>query len=261
MESISGITAGILYRCHRVFYNLHNMALFICGDVAPETVIAVADAHLEKAPPLTIERREEPEPDEIAARRFRKEMQVAKPLFAIGIKDTAIPGEPRERMHRQAVMDILNEILFSRSSALRNTLYDDGWIGPSLSYGYGICDRYAYNSISGESRDPEKVYEKCFAYIREMQKNGVDPADFERCRRVIYADCVASYDDTSEIAHAMLDTIFDGEDLFDEPEIIASVTLEDVNNALRTQFDERKAVMAVIDPLKNESEDEKEGTV
>lgn len=50
VESIAQITPEILYRCYNTFYNLHNMALCICGDVTPEQVKAVADAVLKKAP-------------------------------------------------------------------------------------------------------------------------------------------------------------------------------------------------------------------
>ena len=69
---------------------------------------------------------------------------------------------------------------------------------------------------------------------------------------MIYADCISSYDDTSEIAHALMDAVFDGEELFDEPAYIAAVTLADVEKALREQFDDEKTVMAVIEPLDEE---------
>jgi len=252
VSSIGEITPELLYRCHRIFYNLRNMGLFVCGDVTPEQVLAIADRHLTEAPKMTVERKENPEPEEVAARRYRRKMQVAKPLFAIGVKDTDIPADPGERMRRQAVLDIVNEILFSKSSPWRNSLYEEGLIGASLSYGYGICDRYAYNSFSGESRDPEEVYRRYAAYLAEMQETGIDPQSFERCKRVIYADCISAYDDTSEIAHALMDAVFDGEELFDEPAAIASVTLADAQKALREQFDESKTVMAVIEPLEEE---------
>lgn len=257
VESILQITPEILYRCHSVFYNLHNMALFVCGNVTPETVISLADAHLTYTPPVSVTRLETPEPVEVAARRVRKQMQVARPLFAIAFKDTAIPHHPRERMRRQAVMDILNEMLFSQSSPLRVGLYEDGCIGASLSYGYCVCRRYAYNAVSGESPDPEAVFDRCMAYLSRLRAEGVDPEAFERCKRVIYADCVSSFDDTSEIAHALMDAVLDEEALFDEPECIASVTIADVEAALADMFDEEKAVMSVVEPLSDSSEKEK----
>ena len=137
-------------------------------------------------------------------------------------------------------------------------LYEEGLIGASLSYGYGVCDTHAYGSISGESKDPEEVYRRIWTYIDEMQKNGVDPIAFERCKRVFYADCVASYDDTSEIAHSLMDMVFDNEELFDEPQAIADVTLADVNALLRKVFAEEKAVMAVVAPISAADADKEE---
>lgn len=249
VESIAEITPELLYRCYRVFYNLGNMALFICGDVTPEQIAAVADAHLPEAETLTIERREEPEPDAVADHRFYKEMPVAKPLFAIGVKDTASVTDPALRLRRQCVMDILNTVLFSSSSPFREELYEAGLIGTSLSYGYSVCDRYAYNMITGESADPETVFRRYTDYISEIKKTGISADAFERCRRVVYANCVASYDDTEEIAHSLMEFVFDDEELFDEPGAIASVTLDEVNEALRTMLSEDKTVLAVIAPL------------
>ena len=42
VESISKITADILYRCYNVFYNLNNMSLCVCGDIDPEKVLQSA---------------------------------------------------------------------------------------------------------------------------------------------------------------------------------------------------------------------------
>lgn len=249
VDSIARITPELLYTCYRAFYNPGNMALFVCGNVTPEQVLSVADAHLSAVAPITVERHEEPEPKEVAAHRFYREMQVSKPLFSIAVKDTDVSGDPFVRMRRQCIMDILNEVLFSSSSPLRNGLYESGCIGPSLSYGYAVCSRYAYNMISGESADPEAVYARYTDYIASLQAAGVPPETFERCRRVVYANCVASYDDTSEIAHALMDAVFDGQELFDEPEIIASITQEEVNQALRSILQEEATVMAVVAPL------------
>jgi predicted Zn-dependent peptidase len=110
--------------------------------------------------------------------------------------------------------------------------------------------------ISGESSDPEAVYKKYSAYIAQMQKDGIDPAAFERCKRVLYANCVSSFDDSSEICHNMMDTILDGEDPFEEPQIIASITVEDANRVLRELFNEEKTAMAVVLPRKTKNKEE-----
>ena len=43
VESISHITDKLLYDCYNTFYNLHNMALAVVGNVTPEQVLAVCD--------------------------------------------------------------------------------------------------------------------------------------------------------------------------------------------------------------------------
>ena len=249
VDSISGITAEALRRAHSVFYNLRNMALFVCGPVTPESVMDVADAVLTEADdaPFQIERK--PEPETVMHKRFYREMQVSKPLFCIGVKDTDISPDPRERMKKQCVMDIINDVLFSRSSPFRNELYESGLISSALSYGFTHCLEVSHNILSGESSDPEAVYEKYCSYIEQIQNEGVDPAAFERCRRVLYANCVSSIDDASEICHNLMDTVLDGEEPFEEPHIIASLTVEDANRVLRSVFREDATAMAVIAPL------------
>lgn len=249
VDSISGITAETLRRAHSVFYNLRNMALFVCGNVTPEIVVAVADAVLAGSPDSPVEVERKPELPVVVHKRFYREMQVSKPLFCIGVKDTDISPDPRERMKKQCVMDILNDVLFSRSSAFRNDLYESGLISSAMSYGFTHCLEVSHNILSGESSDPEAVYEQYCTYIEQMQRDGIDPAAFERCKRVLYANCVSSFDDASEICHNMMDTILDGEEPFDEPHIIASLSIEDANRVLRSVFCEHATAMSVIAPL------------
>ena len=74
VESIAQITPEILYRCYNTFYNLHNMALCICGDVTPEQVKAVADEVLKPAPEQEILRQYPDEPDEVCRPRIEESL-------------------------------------------------------------------------------------------------------------------------------------------------------------------------------------------
>jgi len=46
-----------------------------------------------------------------------------------------------------------------------------------------------------------------------------------------------------------MDMVLDGEELLAEPEIIASITLDDANRILREVFVQEQTVMAVVAPL------------
>ena len=53
----------------------------------------------------------------------------------------------------------------------------------------------------------------------------------------------------------MMDTILDGEEPFEEPHIIASLTVDDANRVLRSLFREDATAMAVIAPLTENKEE------
>lgn len=50
VESISHITAELLYKCYGTFYNLSNMVLCVAGNVDVDTVLSVADKVLKSSP-------------------------------------------------------------------------------------------------------------------------------------------------------------------------------------------------------------------
>jgi len=102
VESIAEITADILYKCYNTFYNLHNMALCVCGEVDVEKTLAVADKILKEAPAQKIESLQAEEKPCVFRKKFSRNMQVARPQFEIGIKDTAIPESGEGRMKKSA---------------------------------------------------------------------------------------------------------------------------------------------------------------
>ena len=257
VKSISRITPELLYDCYRVFYDLSNMTLVVCGDVSPEDIIRIADARLPKEKRGARPERAN-ENDLEAASAFMplisKNMQVSKPLFSIGIKDTSIPKDSYERIKKDAAMSILNEMLFSRAGALYSELFENGMISPDLSYGYTIHRAFAFNSIAGEADDPEAVLEIIKKYIHNAQANGLSRSDFDRCRRVMYADFVKDFDSTEAIANSLLDFAFDGSEIFSYTDALLGVTTHDIERLLCEVFRDEFFTLSVIYPLKAENE-------
>ena len=65
IESISEITADLLYSCYNAFYNPANMVLCVCGDVDENKVVDVLNKGMRSVTPEKVERLFEEEPDEI----------------------------------------------------------------------------------------------------------------------------------------------------------------------------------------------------
>ncbi len=249
VTSIGKITPEVLYAVYRTYYGLSNMALVVCGDVSPEEVLAVVDRHLAPAerstkPPRTVTL----EPPEAVKSRTVGHGQVAKPIFSIGVKDTVIPVDPTERLRRDAGMAILCEMLFSESGELYNALFDEGLISPELSADYALTRDFAFVQISGEASDPERVLSRISSYLDKVKKNGLSPEDFERARRIEYAEYIKSFDSTEEIANTLLSFVFEGADLFSYADVLRGIDLEYVEKLLGEVFLDSHVTLSVILP-------------
>ena len=107
--------------------------------------------------------------------------------------------------------------------------------------------------MSGEAEDPEAVLGRIKEYIRALSEKGVDEADFERSRRVLYAEFVKDFDSTEEVAYNMIDFIFDDADLLSFGDKLMKVSLDDINELLETAFLDEYVSLSVIRPKRKEN--------
>jgi predicted Zn-dependent peptidase len=249
VESISHITSDILYECYRVFYNLSNMALIVCGDVTIDDVAEVCDKVLKEQAPVDIIRDYPAEKHEVNKARTEEKMQVSKPLFGIGIKDVDIPQNGYERMKKYATADILNDILFGKSSKFYNELYEEGYLSNQFECSYELNASFAFNAMFGESKDPDEVYNRFVKCVDDAKKNGLSREDFERSKRALYAAMVKCFDSTEDIANYFLNYVFDGGDLLDFVDILSRVTYKDVTSLLEAAYKPEYYTLAVVKPL------------
>ena len=249
VESIRQITPELLNKCHHIFYNLHNLSLFVCGDVTSDQVAAVADRCLQPVPTISVEQFCPSEPSDIVTGRYYREMETSIPCFSIGIKDPDILSAPVERLKRLTLTGILGQILFSRSSGWVNKMISDGKLTSDPNYGFTCTEKYAHYEITGESDDPEAFFSCFLDYIESMKRTGIDKKAFERAKKVYYASSIAPYNNTISTANKLIEFEMDGAEIFTEPDVILSSTLDDVNETFRNIFDETKTVFAIVAPF------------
>ena len=254
VESIAEINAEILYKCYNTFYNLNNMMLSICGDVDPSQVEKICDKVLTQAQDIKIIRdyEDENEPREVYQKRIYCNLDVARPLFAIGIKDTDIPTNPWEWAKKAYAIEMLDEILFSKSSELYKELVESRLIAPYLSNGCDYLKNFAYNVVSSESDDPEKVYSIFVKYIEDKKRDGLDKEAFELAKRTLYASHIKLFDSVEDIADGFVYNYFDGADILDTHEIIDSIDFEYVTKLLNECFKEEYYAMSIVNPIEKE---------
>lgn len=261
IESISKITPDTLYSCYGTFYNLKNMVLIVCGNVDTDEILRIADSHLPNSShgfSVTLADENASESKKAYKNYVEQKMQVSKPLFNIGFKDTDIPQDPYERQKKDAAMAILDEMIFSRAGELYSYLFENDIISPNLSYGYTMSASSAYNSVAGEADDPSLVLDEIFKYIEKLRQSGLSEEDFLRGKRVMYAEFVKSFDSTDNIANNLLSFICEDFEMLSYADIIASVTLDDVYKLFETAFDKNTVTLSVIKPIDNKATNKKE---
>ena len=245
IETISHIDKDILYKCYNTFYNPSNMAMVFCGDFEPEALIEEVKSRLiDKKANGEIKRIYPMEPAEIVKEKIEQNMDVSQPLFAIGIKDEI--ADIKERVKKHIAIEILLNMIIGRSSDLYKKLYDEGkiFMTPSLDYEY--ARGYAHILITGQSPNPEKVYEMFKNTVKEMKQKPIDSSVFNRIKKRIYGEYVKEYNDTADIARMFLADYFKEINSFDYLEEIATINEQFVEQILNKIFDDKKMIISVI---------------
>ena len=254
VRSIQKITPELLYRCYRAFYRLSNMALVVCGSVSEDEVLRVVDEALGALQPSEgiIQKILPHSIGKVKKHLISCRMQVAKPIFSIGWKDSVLLSNPKERLHRDFCMSLLNEVLFSQAGEFYSELFEQGIITPSFSCGYSSAESFAFHCIVGESDTPDTVLERLYAYLDKVRQTGISKEAFERCRRVLYADEIRAYDSTEEIANRLVSFVFDGAELFDAPSVLEEITIEELQFILEQFYQKDMVSMSVVFPLEEQ---------
>ena len=256
-ESINKITPEILNECHKVFYSPSNMVLAVCGNTTLDDVINIVDKILpEKKRNKKIIRSNEnlSEPREVHKKLVTDKMNVSKPIFSIGIKDTDIPHSKVSALKKDIMMALLGNILFSRSSVFDNKLIEKGLIEPDLRFEYSLCETFAFSAISGKSDCPEKVFENILDYIKEVKASGISREDFLREKKVMLTEHIGTFDSTARIANSLFSHGCAKTDVFHTHRLIKSIKQSELEELLEKAFCEDYFTLSVIYPLCGEEE-------
>ena len=245
VETISHIDKDILYKCYNTFYNPSNMAMVVSGDFEPKKLLEEIKKRLiDKKANGEIKRIFEEEPKEIVKEKVTQNMEVSKPLYAIGIKDA--PAEPKEKVKKHISIEILLNLLIGASSELYKKLYDMGNCFSVPSIEYEFDKNYAHILIIGQSNEPEELYKMFKEEVEKFIQKGVNEEDFVRIKKMIYGEYVKEYDDVVNISRMFLSDYFKGINSFDYLEEINTINVEYLNQVLKDVFNEKNMILSVV---------------
>ncbi len=243
-QSISEITAEMLFSCYDTFYNLSNMALAVAGKTNVDEVLKIADRLLEKDEKVTVERAFEKEPEAVKEHYIEENLPVATPVFAFGYKENV--EDDCCTLEEEIAMSLILDIAAGQISSLYKELLDEGLINGTFSTEFFNGFNYSAPIFSGESTDPEKVSERINERLQQLKKSGITSEEFETVRKKQYGKTVRAFSDIDTVANGLVISHFEDEELFSEFEVIKNLKLDFVNALLKKSFNEDKTVLSVI---------------
>lgn len=238
-------------------YAPNNAILIVAGDVQPDEVRALAEKHYGPlAPSDRIKPRERPqEPPQLAERRLvMQDERVSEPyLVRSYLAPERNPGDQR----KAAALTILAELLggnqtssvlarnlqFDRKVAVWSAAFYDGTSVDPDTFGLYV------SPVPGVSlADAEKAMDEVIAGFLE---SGPDPAQFARIKTQVRAAEIYGRDSAGGLARLYGQALSVGltvQDVQDWPEILQSITEDEVMAAAREVLNRDNAVTGWLTP-------------
>lgn len=246
VESIAKITPEILYDCYKAFYNLHNMALCIVGDLDPDEVLAVIDKKIQYSPPIEIDRYFPQEPKTVCKEFVSEEFDINSSMFCLGFKENVSSNvSTRDSVYT----DLILSYLTSPSSEMYSELLGSGLINTASFTGEHLeGPKYSSIVFSGESQNPEKAAEVIKKHTANLLSSGIKKEDFERIKKAVYGKSMNVYNSVSSTANVLLGFVLSGKDFFGYMKELENATLEGLNERIAAHFKEDNSSLSVAVP-------------
>lgn len=246
VESISHISKELLYRCYNTFYNLNNMTLSVAGNFDPDEALKICDEMLKPSKDIGLQAVVPDEPAFVKERRVTQKLYCALPLFQIAFKMPNFSGRECEIKH--FIYDIMLESSFGSFSPFYSRFYESGLINDTFSTGVFRGRGFFMPMISGDSRDPDKVYEEVVKELNRLKNDGIPRNDFETVKKTTYGDLIGLFNNVGSVAKSAMSADFYDTDLYELLETVAEITYDDVMKAL-SDIDTENSNLSIIEPI------------
>ncbi|RFU14416.1 insulinase family protein [Rhodobacteraceae bacterium W635] len=240
------------------FYNRHyapdNAILIVAGDVAPDEVRTLAEEHYGPLEASGIAPRSRPaEPPHNADRRVHfEDPRVPNPyVMRSYLAPERDPGDQRQA----AALTLLSNILggSEATAVLPRTLQvdEERALYASASYNGTNLDDTVFSlfNVPVPGVPLEEAEADLDRVIADFLEEGIDPEQFARIKFQWQAEMIYMQDDVGDLARmygAALTSGLTVEDVQDWPEVIASITAEEVMQAARQIFNETPSVTGYL---------------
>ncbi len=252
LESISEITAEHLYLCHETFYAPDNMVMILAGDFDIEATFNFIETHQNKRPtttPSNIERFLPEEPYGVSCYNQEIQLQVTTPKVMLGFKSLPDDADSHLRSKRDAAMLFALDMVFGEQSSYYEDLLERGIIDDSFNFSYQEDNLVRHTLMAVETEHPETFTQEIIRIIKEVKDSDFfSEKRLQSQKRELLGDYLTSLNSPEYVANQFTKYLFDGADLYEVPELINSITLDDLKEFFNNSIDEMNVSSVIVKP-------------
>ena len=254
MEGLNDDDAIAFYRR---YYAPNNAILIVAGDVTPDAVLELAEAHYGPLAPtegLTSRVRPQEPPARAAQRLVMEDARVAQPSL---MRLYLAPARKSGAQQDAAALTVLAELLggTSATSVLGQALEFDTNTAVYTNAGYASVayddSAFSFSVVPAEGVSLADAEAALDAQLTKFIAEGPDPDAFERIKMQIRAREIYALDDVGDLAERYGDALTSGLTLDDVkawPDVLQAVTPEDVMRVAAEVLDMRASVTGWLMP-------------
>ncbi|MBR5227081.1 MAG: insulinase family protein [Clostridia bacterium] len=249
VESVYSITKEHLYSCYNTFYNPANMFVIIIGDVnIEETLVLIEKSHKSTNTRASVipQRYYDAEEDKIAIKEINNNLDIYMPSVCIGYKMGKKNG--KENIRNAVICEIIEKCCFGNLSEFYEELYNKGYITTPMYLSYESGVDFSHNIISFNSLKYKECEEILFEYINKLKQNGISKDIFDIVKNKIIGEIVFSSEELMHVSRDIIDSIIENTDVFEKANMLDSITINDVNEYIKKNFNEEFMAISRVLP-------------
>ncbi|MDF1510967.1 pitrilysin family protein [Robertmurraya sp. DFI.2.37] len=253
IDSISHITKDLLYECYNTFYHPSNMLLFVVGPVDVEKIMKQIKENQAKKPfesQPEIKRRFEAEKKEANEGKKVLEMNVQTPKCLLGIKALHHDQSGMEMLKNELTTNVLLDMLFGKSSANYEQLYNEGLIDDTFSYDYTQESGFGFAMIGGDTSNPEQLVARLKEMLFAVKNSGLTNEALQRTKKKKIGGFLRAVNSPEFIANQFTRYAFNEMNLFDVVPTLEKITIDDVQRVANEFISEERLSVCQVIPKK-----------
>lgn len=229
-ESIYKITKTDLYNAYNTFYHPSNMHLIIAGNFDVDEIIKIVEDNQNSKDYKKINPVKSIipfEPLKVVKTHDESEANVTLPLVGLNVKLKS-SSKVREQYKKIFVIEILLNLYFSKGSSLYTNLLKKGLINNSFDMGSIVSTTSTAMQVSSYTNDPEEFLKVIKRTLIGLKRRNIDEELFEVEKRSLYGLYIRSLNSVGGINRSYINSLAFDVDLFDVPELINEITINDL---------------------------------